>query len=65
MKGTSKVRQENNEEIAVIVQEQSAPAYGTGNIGRGIFFGMLISIPLWISFFGWLRIFLTFIDKYI
>lgn len=69
MKGTSKVRQENNEEIlikqTVIVQEQSVPTYETGNIGRGLFIGMLISIPLWISFFGWLRIFLTFADKYI
>lgn len=54
MKGTSKVRQENNDEVlikqTVIGQEQSAPTHETGNIGRGLFFGMLISIPLWISF---------------
>lgn len=69
MKGTRKVRQKNNDELlikpSVIIQEQSVPTSETGNIGRGLFFGMLISIPLWISFFGWLRIFLSFVDKYI
>ncbi len=67
MKGTIKVRQKNNNELlvkqSVLLKDHSYQIPETGNIGKGLFFGMLISIPLWISFFGWLRIIITFIGK--
>ncbi|MCF2647706.1 hypothetical protein ACTQ5K_00245 [Niallia sp. Sow4_A1] len=60
------MRQENNDELIIkrarIVKEQ-IDSIETGHIGRGLFFGMLISTPLWISFFGWLRIFLFLLEK--
>ncbi|WP_312099355.1 hypothetical protein [Niallia sp.] len=63
------MRQENNDELLikqpVIVKEQISYTHETGNIGKGLFYGILISIPLWISFFGWLRIFLSFVGKFI
>ncbi|MGI8349982.1 hypothetical protein NiCM35_09385 [Niallia circulans] len=62
-----KMRQKNNDKIlikrSIVVSDQNYFSPETGNIWKGLFFGMLISIPLWISFFGWLRIFLTFVGK--
>jgi hypothetical protein len=67
MKGKKKMRQKNNDEIlikrSIVVSDQNYYLPETGNFGKGLFFGMLISTPLWISFFGWLRIFLTFVGK--
>ncbi|WP_400243511.1 hypothetical protein AB3U99_20185 [Niallia sp. JL1B1071] len=64
------MNQENNDELLIkqslIVKEYSAPIPETpGNIGKGLFFGIFISIPLWFSFFGLLRICFSLIDKYI
>lgn len=60
------MRQENNGKLLikqpVIVHEQISYTHETGNLGKGLLYGILISIPLWISFFGWLRIFLSFVE---
>jgi hypothetical protein len=65
MKGKVKMRQKNNDKIlikrSIVVSDQNYFSPETGNIWKGLFFGMLISIPLWVSFFGWLRIFLTLV----
>ncbi|AYV67941.1 hypothetical protein C2I06_14280 [Niallia circulans] len=59
------MKQKNNDEIlikqSIVVSDQNYFLPETGNIWKGLFFGMLISIPLWVSFFGWLRIFLTLV----
>ncbi|MEM5591473.1 hypothetical protein AAHH67_06430 [Niallia circulans] len=48
------MRQKNNEEIlikrSIVVSDQNYYLPETGNFGKGLFFGMLISTPLWISF---------------
>jgi len=30
-----------------------------GNLFEGLFWATLLSIPLWISFFGWIKIFIN------
>lgn len=34
-------------------QQESAPRPREGNIAAGLVWGVLISVPLWISIFGW------------
>ncbi len=33
-----------------------------GNLFIGLFWGMIFSIPLWISFFGWVKLVNVFIE---
>lgn len=42
------------DKIVVPLNQGKAERSLEGNIASGLFWGILISIPLWISIFGWI-----------
>lgn len=42
------------EELRLPLQQESILLPAEGNIATGLVWGILISIPLWISVFGWI-----------